>query len=214
MQVSGGSSDGIFFIRIWGNRFNKARWFRLTVMSVYLACRSVHNGKWWLKCRLIPKHRMHVVYTGLEPGWHDEDERMLHACMALLGQYVKWHGGAAELEKFSSDLRSHPDQNAPAGLDSGQADRQDEATTIWRWWTEERPRDQAREEELLHILYGHRQLRFKPTENPNLSELEMDEFAGDEVALNAEHRALQAKIHDDEQKMLHRLIDIRPSLWT
>ena len=34
---------------------------------------------WWLKYRLIPRHRYHVVKTNLKPGYHDPRTRILHA---------------------------------------------------------------------------------------------------------------------------------------
>ena len=159
--------------------------------SVYRALGRLYRAKWWLLHRLHPRHRYHVIDTGLPPNYYDEDTLILHACMAMLGRYIKWHGGPDSLEAFSAELRTDEYRFVR------QADQQDEAVAIWRWWTIEHPADRKRREEMLNELYGARPPR-------------------DDVwhARNDEFRALEAKIDADEQSMLHRLIDIRPGLWT
>jgi hypothetical protein len=46
------------------------------------------NVRSWLRYRLLKRHRYHLVDTGLTPGYYDQDNRMLHACFALLVDYV------------------------------------------------------------------------------------------------------------------------------
>ena len=215
MQVGGGSGDGFLFFRIFGNRFYRRPWFQATVMPVYGVLLRIHHAKQWVAHRIVPSRRYHVVDTGLTPGYYDEDMLMLHACMALLGKYIKWHGGEESLAKFSQELRDNPDRNAPEGLQDTQADRQDEAIAIWHWWKVEKPADEARSAVLLHILYGgDDRITWEKTENPYAHRMVFKEFEGDEIKMHAEFRALEEKIREDEQKMLHRLVDLRPSLWT
>ncbi len=170
--------------------------------------------KFWVKYRLFPT-RYHWVNTGLHPGYYDADEVMLHAMMACLGRYIEEMGGLDKIDKFNAELRDpeHQDKNAPEGLEIGQADSQESAADIWRWWTVTRPAEEARRDELLMILYGNRKIETKPTDNPHLLEYVPPRFEDDAATLHAEFRALEAKIEDDTQAMLHRLIDIRRSLW-
>jgi hypothetical protein len=151
---------------------------------------SISEAKWWVLHRLVPKHRYHVVNTGLRPGYHDIDERILHASMALLCDYVEAEGGDVALEEFSAALRASND--APR-----QASNQDEAVAIYRWWKRERPADLARYDELLMRLYGPDPLR-----------------SAINGAADEELRSLGKKIRTDEQSMLRRLVEIRQSLWT
>lgn len=210
---SGGSSDAVLGVSIYGR--DKKWWHDYTIMPLYRIGRYVNDAKWWLKYRFVKSHRYHIVYTDLEPGYHDEDERILHACFALLEEYIKWHGGDVKLEKWSKELETEPDKNAPAGLQKAQADRQLGAVDLYRWWKIERPADEKRYDDLLQILYGDKKrMRFEKVDGSDLYEIKFDPFDGDEKAMHKEFRALEKKISDDEQKMLHRLIDIRPSLWT
>lgn len=160
------------------------------------ARRRLKNFRYWFLYRLHPTHRYHVVRTGLPPGYYDQELRMLYACMALLGDYIEECGGVAALEEFSAELRTMAaeKENFPGQheYDLAQANRQDEALAIHRWWTIERPGDERRRDELSVEWRGSKH---------NGSRQE---------AL----KALDAKIAADEQAMLHRLIEIRPSLWT
>lgn len=152
--------------------------------------RRLHDANWWVLHRTT--HRYHMLDTGLDPGWHDEDTMILHACMAMLGRYIRSHGGIDSLAKFSEELRAEHDFMAEAG---SQASDQDEAVAIWRWWTETRVVNEARMVVLLTLLYG------------NGFSMPRDQD------LESEFRALGDKIAADEQSMLHRLVEIRPSLW-
>lgn len=175
----------------------------------------ISDARWWLKYRLLPKHQYHLVRTGLEPGYHDYDERMLHAAMALLCKYVAECEGEEALTLWTDHLAdpTKQDPNAPPGLEDAQAARQSEALTIYRWWTVERPANQARRNELVLILYSE-PAEWKPVEDSDLIEYVPRTRDAEQQVLHAEFRALEKKICTDEQAMLHRLVDIRPSLWT
>jgi hypothetical protein len=164
--------------------------------------------------RLRTTSRNHVVDTGLGPGWYDEDELILHACMALLGRHIEQLGGVEQLAAFSKELRADPDPNEPPGISSAQADRQDEACAIWRWWTTERPADHVRRDTLRDALYRNRHISTRPTENQLLVQLVFPPLSPADAELEAEYRALEDKIDSDEQAMLRRLVEIRRSLWT
>jgi hypothetical protein len=214
MRAGGGSSDGIFFIPIFGNPHYDKKWFKLTVMKVYRLCRAVHEAKWWVLHRFHPSHRYNVVPTGLRPGYYDFDTRILHASMEMLKQYVECEGGAEPLAAFSASLRAAPDENAPEGACSGQADRQDEAVAIYRWWTVGRPADQKRRDDLTHRLYGGKRLKTRPVGDGTFHQVLFDGPTADERALREELWALEEKIAAEADAYMHRLVDIRASLWT
>ena len=178
-----------------------------------------NRAKWRLFHRYHPKHRYHVVDTGLPPGYYDEDTLVLHSCMKMLERYVQQNGGVAHLESFSNDLREDARNGPSAPEDSleRQASMQDEAAAIYRWWKQTRPADEARCDALTEHLYGggKRRLQFKDAEDaPGYVELVPAPMSSDDEALREELWGLKDKIADDEQSMLHRLIDIRPGLWT
>ena len=133
---------------------------------------------YWFRSRFIPSRRYHVVNTGLPPGWHDVDERMLYACMALLCSYVENEQGG---------------EDGFPGVASGDSATDAEALTIYRWWKYQRAADHTRYDKVLMAWHGA---------NPRTDE-----------AFRAVNEA------DDEnesrdQEMLHRLIDIRRTLWS
>lgn len=177
--------------------------------------RTASDGVYWVRYRVQPSMQFHFVRTGLKPGYADVDERMLHACMTLLGEYIDENDGAEALAAWSQELRGTPDPHAPAGLNDAQADRQDEAVAIYRWWTVTKPADERRRDELTQALFGKRRMTFEPVGgNADFYEMKMDPFTEDEETLHADLRALEKKIEDDEETMLVRLMKIRRSLWT
>lgn len=189
-----GSSDSVFWVSIYGSNHREKLWFKLTIEPLWRIGCALHRARLWVLYRTHPRHKFHLVDTGLKPGYYDQDILILHACMSLLGNYIKWHGGLEDLDRFSRDLRAHPDQNAPEGLDASQADQQDEATAIYRWWTIERPQAHAAHKQDGMRVFGR----------------ESKPLPGEADAYHNQDLALDAK----DQEMLHRLIDIRPGLWT
>lgn len=196
IQAGVGSGDHVLGFPMYGKNCDSLL-YRVALRPVWRVGKVVTHTRYWLRSRLIPRYRYHVIHTGLEPGYWDEDTRMLHACFTLLGQYVEWHGGADKLESFSAELRDPSiDPHAPMELKTGQADKQDEATALWRWWTIQRSAEHAAHDSECTRLFGGGRL-------PESERAAYDAF-------RAEKERLAAK----DQEMLHRLIDIRPGLWT
>lgn len=167
----------------------------------YNVWRPLRSAYWWIMHRVHPRHRYHIVKTGLEPNYYDIDTLMLHSMIFLLKRYiVDEHGGVKELEEHIKDLRANPDENMPE-FSERTASNDEKALAIWKWWTLDKPADVKREDEILTDLYGSR------------NGSQTLHYAYDEN-LSAELMTLEKKISDDEQEMLHQLIDIRQSLWT
>ncbi len=156
----------------------------------------------WFHYRFVKKYKYNVIYTGLPPGYYDEDERILWACMAMLEHYIKWHGGEKEFAKFTDELL--------AGTDAyTQGELQNEAYIIYRWWKYQKPMDEKRKEELLDAWYSrHMALRDKTV----CLDIETRSTEIDE--LFKEYTAMELKIYQEEDEYLGRLVKIRRSLWT
>lgn len=212
---SGGSSDVLFGVKIFGNKHFDAPWFRNTVYPAYRIARRVHDAKLWVLYRTT-RRDCWTVPTNLSPGYYDCDTLMLHGCMGLLCRYVEIEsGGDTGLEKFTNELLEPGSEgHGPRELVESQAERQSEAIQIYRWWKVQKPKDEGRRESLLMHLYGNRPLVTKPVMDGKLHEIVPPERDESDEVLHVEFRALEDKIDNDEQEMLRRLITIRRSLWT
>ena len=62
---------------------DKIRWF---------FTRDLPDSYWWFVHRLIPKHRYHMIRTGLKPGYHDPCVRLICAIMEETVMYVDLAG--------------------------------------------------------------------------------------------------------------------------
>lgn len=148
---------------------------------------------WWLRWRFDPRHRYNIVRTALPPGYHEPDELILHASMACLCRFIENSEGAEALAAFSAELRE-PDPECPWLDHSSQADFQDEAVAIYRWWTRERPQSWALNERQMMSIFGD------------------DRSAP--LCSKVEHWAHEERLHAEDEAMLVRLAKIRRSLWT
>jgi len=156
--------------------------------------RPYKDARYWVRSRFHPKYRYHVIKTGLKPGYYDEDILILYACMTLLERYIDWHDGEQKFEEFTKELQERPDVWGATKDDMDpQVVRQTEALAIYRWWKYDRLADEKRLEEFWDLVPHDRG--------------EARKHGYDDI------HALEAKIYDDEQRMLHRLINIRQSLW-
>lgn len=62
------------------------RWSNL----VYVIRTGFTNAYWWVVHRIIPKHRYHVVKTGLPPGYYDPCVRVLAALFNEMHEFVAY----------------------------------------------------------------------------------------------------------------------------
>jgi hypothetical protein len=176
--------------------------------------------------------RLHVVKTGLSPGYYDADRRMLHVNFQLLTDFVEIELAAIE-RAAPSAKRSAPRTSWPfgasrsreAGLarlgvlaqlrttdegprpgESGERAPEaliaEEQEALYRWWTSVRPHRADPEAALT------RSVRAVATSD-DLSE-------ADRVRLLAEcdkADALQGSYDEEDERNLIRLMRIRKSLW-
>lgn len=175
--------------------------------------------KYWLMYRLIPKHKYHLVRTGLAPGYYDIDQIMLHANMALLCRYVENQcNGEAALEKqvksLLNDAIDAKDDNGLRTSLNQQAHTDVTALVIYRWWKYEWKKEWNEYDAALADRYSGEMTFSEPDdidgtmkitsygENPN-AKMTVEELWD-----------FEKRLQDKEQEMLKCLIDLRFSLWT
>lgn len=212
------SSDTVFGIAVYGDHHGKP-WHKATVMPVYRLWQRVKRVKYWVWYRTTRKGReCWRPDHGLKPGWYDSDTLILHSSMAVLCRFIEQeHDGAADLQRFTDELlrENHPPDEDMRKAIERQADGQQGALDLYRWWKVERPADEKRRDELMSLLYGKPRMKTKPVEGqPLLVEWVRPEYTEEEQTLHTELGALEKKIADDETAMLHRLVDLRGGMWT
>ncbi len=222
----GGSGAMILGRPVFGGGDSRPKW----LLPTYKFFRRFSNAKFWVKCRVHPRYRHHVVRTELEPGWHDCDEVMLYAMMALLKRYVEWEiGGSEKLRERVKDLRAHPDPNAPDGLNEACLSSEEEALAVYEWWTKDREAAEGAYTKMIRARYSAKRMRTEAAEAGAVKVVFTEEVA-DALATMAPKEALKEvpddphpgrktwevrqELDDKEEEMLARLLKIRRSLWT
>lgn len=105
---------------------------------------KLRNAVWWVKHRIIPRHRYHLIDTKLPPEYYDIDVRMLYGCFSLLVDYVENElPHASSVDKKNKSKR----QIGLEALDSyivfnleedqkNHADMYQEIKDLYLWWND------------------------------------------------------------------------------
>lgn len=69
-----------------------AYWLNETVPKFFKGIKTTitnpfATARYWIRCRFFEKY--HIIPTGLKPGYHDIDERMLHGMFTMLVDFVE-----------------------------------------------------------------------------------------------------------------------------
>jgi hypothetical protein len=134
----------------------------------------------------------------LDKGWHDKDEVLLHAAFQLLVDFV-------EQEK--------PDKVVDWNSDVTHRRAWKEIKSLYTWWKKQRP---ARHGPLDDKKLVAPPLKFKKIPGSDLGEIvepDRKKYAKYYRALQ-EHVMLEEKWFQEDQRNLHRLVEIRVFLWT
>ena len=134
----------------------------------------------------------------LDKGWCDKDHVMLHATFQLLVDFVE---------------QERPDQIVDWNSNPQHKQAWKEIRSLYKWWTQTRP---ARKSPLYEKGLKIPPLRFKKIPGSDLRELckyDKKKYPDYEKAIKKQSR-LDKKWHEEDQRNLHRLIDVRPFLWT
>ena len=134
----------------------------------------------------------------LQKGWSDKDHVMLHAAFQLLVDFMK---------------KEKPDKIVDWNANSEHRHAWKEICALYNWWSQERP---ARRSPLDERGLKKPPIRWKKvpgSDNRELVDYDRKKYAAYDSALR-EHWRLEKKWGEEDQRNLHRLIDIRQFLWT
>jgi hypothetical protein len=218
-NFSHGSFATVFGISVYG-KYHDSWWHKITVWPLYRVGRSIRDAIWWVRYRIDPEHKYHLIDTRLKPGYYDIDGLMLNGMFSLLRRYVEEeHEGVEELEKWGRELIDRAPDGFTKESDERQGNKELEAVALWRWWMETRPAMLDRQDELMELLYGGESLFVsEPVEMENGEKLYEMKRRHEETEQEAEWfkelRDLEIRIYEEETEMLKRLVDIRGGLWT
>ncbi len=130
-------------------------------------------------------------------GWSDKDEVLLHAAFQLLVDFIeKEHVHSID---WSADARHKRAWG--------------EMKSLYAWWKKKRP---ARHSPLDNRKLKRPPMKFKKIPNSDLSQMvepDRKKYAAYYTALKKDGQ-LQKKWLDEDQRNLHRLIEIRQFMWT
>ena len=143
------------------------------------------------------KH-LHLPVRTLKVGWHDKDEVMLHAAFQLLVDFIE---------------QEQPDKYIDWSHDTNHRQAWKEIRSLYRWWTTTRP---SRRTPLDDKKIVRPPLRFEKIAGTTFSRLltpDKKKYAAYYQALH-QHTCLEQKWREEDQRNLHRLVEIREFLWT
>ena len=184
---------------------------------------KVKNVYWWIRHRTFDKY--HIVHTGLEPGYYDKDTQMFHAMFQLLVDYVE--DECAQGDDIGNEMQNKPiiKSRRDAGLSylqyqsdwmkeelveyTREKDHFREIITIYRWWTEDRPRRCDPWE-----LFVPRPFEDMFTKDNNLG---VYRYSPPDIKKNFKHIdpiEVEDEYEEEDTEMACRLVKIRAALWT
>ena len=134
----------------------------------------------------------------LKQGWCDKDHFMLHANFQLLVDFVE---------------QERPEQIVDWNANPAHKHAWKEIRALYRWWTRARS---ARKGPLHRKGLKKPPLRWKKisgSENRQLVNYDKNKYAAYDTALKR-HWRLEKEWDEEDQRSLHRLVEIRQFLWT
>jgi len=136
--------------------------------------------------------------TTMDKGWHDKDEVLLHAAFQLLADFVE---------------EERPEKIVDWDFDEQHKVAWAEITALYEWWKKARPR---RRSPLDDKKLKRPPFKLKKIPGSDLRQWvrsDKKKYAAYYQALE-EHARLENQWYEEDQRNLHRLIDVRGFLWT
>lgn len=65
-----------------------------------------YEAWWWVLHRVHPKHRYHVLKTGLPPGYHDPDKQLKYAMFTTVCSHLKEHKEIIDINQSSEKSKA------------------------------------------------------------------------------------------------------------
>lgn len=126
--------------------------------------------------------------------WYDRDAILLHAAFQVLVDFVE---------------QERPDEIVDWQHDDLHRNAWSEISQLYKWWKEERP---SRHDPLDDVASPPAE-EFLTAEEGTLNFPEREKYPEYYAAVD-KSSALEEEWHEEDQRNLHRLIEIRPFLWT
>lgn len=196
--------------------------------------RPINDCRYGIRVRIFDRY--HVVKTGLKPGYHDCDERLLHASFSLLVDYVEKELPSTVM-KFDPDdekkglrhpwwskgwwrFKAHRDPQMglrhlrwEMGLGSNSPQQAEKGREVWHlyhWWKYVRPlRPDPHDASGWSDLCNNKTLQSIWSNRGKSKEQYLKEKEILELA-----DKIQQNYDNEDEAMLIRLIKIRGNLWT
>ena len=134
----------------------------------------------------------------LENGWCDKDYVMLHAVFQILVDFVQ---------------QEKPDQTVDWNSDPEQKHAWKEIQSLYRWWTKTRPARKSPLDDKGLKKPPRRWQKILGSDLYQLMDNDKKKYADYVLALK-KHGQMEKRWHEEDQKNLHRLMEVRPFLWT
>ena len=138
--------------------------------------------------RFHPKHRYFMIDTGLEPGYHDPDIRMLYGCFNLFKDYYENTHCINDTNNDKEDI-----------FITGYAEHVKELNDLYVWWTEVRPNRKDPDEPACGFC----------TTVENFLHNKCEHCSKYFEASNK----LDQKYEEEDDEMMIRLMKVRRSIW-
>lgn len=134
----------------------------------------------------------------LDKGWHDQDAILLHAAFQVLMDFVE---------------RERPEAVTDWNATKDHKQAWNEIRSLYTWWKEKRPARRSPLDDKKLVRPRLRLRRIPDSESSEMVRPSPEKYAAYYRALKA-HSRLEEKWFAEDQRNLHRLIEIRGFLWT
>lgn len=201
--------------------------WRLPIILSVAYRRYVTDPIWWIKYRIHPDHKYHIVRTGLSPNYYDTDTIMLHAIMTMVVDFVeienKGHWMESVLAAKQDNIKRSNIEKAGKEetweddlMPQHQIDCIIACDDAHVWWTKRVPK---REEEEVDIVSGSEteMMMFFGNGDDHDDKMKEHKDYPKFVAWRKkceEHREQEAEWRKQETEMLQRIVAVRGSMWT
>ena len=136
--------------------------------------------------------------TTLDKGWHDKDEVLLHAAFQLLTDFVE---------------KEQPEKIVDWDSDELHKSAWEEITSLYKWWTKTRLKRRSPLDDKKLTRPPFKLKKIPGSDLRQWVKSDKKKYAAYYQALE-EHARLENDWYEEDQRNLHRLIDVRGFLWT
>src|ERR1051326_3249456 len=134
----------------------------------------------------------------LKKGWHDRDHLLLHAAFQLLVDFIE---------------REKPGKIVDWSADGEHRRAWKEIRSLYHWWTQTRPRRKDPLDAKGLKRPPMRREKIAGSDHRRLVPFDRKKYRAYDAALSKSAR-LEKAWQEEDQRSLHRLIEIRLYLWT